>query len=187
MSLLVNVPSSLLKVSETVQSILCGPEIRDNSFFNSKEGTDDLVLAVKRSLPSDKTICDTEIKADMLLLSMMDCAVDDDARRYTACALLIAGHKGLLVEIAEVWLYYLLCPGMSTMFKCHSLRNSTWIQSWQQRGHSRPRSLLFLTAARSLPFFNKLTTAIMMDLLLENWLVQSSHRNKFQTSETLVL
>jgi hypothetical protein len=65
----------------------------------------------------------------------------------------------------------------------HSLHNSTWIQSWRQHGHSRTRSLLFLTTARSHPFLNKLMMA--MDLLLENWLVQS-HCNKFQTSKTLV-
>jgi hypothetical protein len=124
MTLLVKVPPRLLKVSETVQSILCGPEIRDNSLFNSTEETDDLVLAAKRSLPSDKTIGDTEVKAGLLLLSMMNCAVDGDAKRYTACALLAAGSKGLLVEIAEVWFYYLLCPGMSTTLS-HSLRNST--------------------------------------------------------------
>ena len=43
------------------------------------------------------TIGDTKIKADMLLLSMMDCAVDGDARRYAACAVLTAGSEGLLV------------------------------------------------------------------------------------------
>jgi hypothetical protein len=102
MSLLVKVPSRLLKVSETIQYILCGPEIRDNLFFNSREGTDDLVLAAKRSLPSGETIGDTEVKVDLLLLSMMDCAVDGDAKRYTACGLLTAGPKGLLVGIAEV-------------------------------------------------------------------------------------
>ena len=168
MSLLIKVPTHLLNVSETVQSILCGPEIRDNSFFNSGEGTDDLVLAAKHSLPSDKTIGDTEIKVDMLLLSMMDCAVGGDAKRYAACALLTAGPKGLLVEIAEVWFYYLLCPSTSRML-CRLLRCSPCIQSWQQRGHSSPRSLRFRTAARLHPFLSELTVA--MDLRLENWLV----------------
>jgi hypothetical protein len=118
MSLLIDVPSHLLKVSEAIQAILCGPETRNNPLFNSQEATDELVLAAKHSLPSDSTICDTEVKVDTLLTSMMDCAVDDNARRYTACAILTAEPKGLLVTITEVWFYYLLCPGTLSIL-CH--------------------------------------------------------------------
>jgi hypothetical protein len=88
---------------------------------------------------------------------MMDRAVDDNARRYTACAILTAEPKGLLVTIAKVWFYYLLCPGML----CHYvMRHSAWIFLVVAAGHANPsRSLPLLAASGLRPFPKKLTTA----------------------------
>jgi hypothetical protein len=107
----VTVPSRLREVSELAKTILF--ETRTTPPFNNEETTTELELAAKRCLPTEKIIGDAGILVDTLLVSMMDYAADDAAKRYTACAIITAQSKGLLMMIAEIWFYYLFCPSAS--------------------------------------------------------------------------
>ncbi|KAF8329389.1 uncharacterized protein EI90DRAFT_3125172 [Cantharellus anzutake] len=60
-------------------------------------------------VPSSK-----EVKADLLLTSLMDYAVKDKGKHYVATAILACEKhqlpKGFLLALAEFWLTFLICP-----------------------------------------------------------------------------
>ena len=90
-------------------------ETRITPLTKDEKATTELELAAKRCLPLEKIIGNSGILVDTLLVSMMDYAPDDGAKRYTACAItsITARSKGLLMIIAEIWFYYLFCPSAS--------------------------------------------------------------------------
>ena len=55
------------------------------------------------------------IRVDILLHSLIDYAIDDGGKHYIACAILVCEKEAepveFLVQLAEVWLTYLLYPG----------------------------------------------------------------------------
>jgi len=149
----VRVPPHLRGVSESIKAILF--ELRDTTLFKNEETTLDHGRAARRCLPSDKTIADTGILVDVLLVSMMGCAVDEAAKRYTACAILKAQSKGLLLELAEIWFYYLLLGVVLAAARSQPVKESSF------SADSNPKSLLRLADRGDKFAFRELATTLV--------------------------
>jgi hypothetical protein len=83
--------------------------------YNNERPTEDLVKDAKTAIILLKGVnidaITAKLKADMLLVSMLDHSVDENARRYTASVIITAWKNNFLLQAAEIWFQHLLYPG----------------------------------------------------------------------------